>query len=928
MAFRADGRAVVMACWLLAGLAAGPAPAARAEDPAPPDATATNLLVEKCLACHASDARKGGLDLTRRDTAERGGDSGPAVVPGRPDESLLMEKVAAGEMPPKGRLSPEQVEALRAWVAAGAPYPDGPLQPRRAGPDWWSLRPIRRPEVPAVSRPGWVRTPVDAFVLAKLDAAGLAPAPEADRRTHLRRVTFDLTGLPPTPEEAAAFEADSRPDAYERLVDRLLANPAHGERWGRHWLDVVRFAESHGYETNQLRPNAWPYRDWVIRAFNRDLPFAQFVMEQLAGDTLPEADGLARAATGFLVGGSHDVVGNLTPEGQAQQRADDLDDLITATGTAFLGLTVHCARCHDHKFDPIAQRDYYALQAVFAGVQHADREIALDDESGRVAERAAIVSELAALDRRLDEREPIARHDLGAVGRPPVGARRNVERIAPRPAKSVRFTVLATNTGSEPCLDELEVWTAGDDARNVALAAAGATAAASSTYPNSDLHRLEHIHDGRHGNARSWISAAPGKGWVRIDLAEPAVIDRIVWGRDREGAYTDRLPVEYTIEAAVAPDAWQVVASSADRAPFVKDAPAEGSKEADPLWARQAALRARLATLSGASRVYAGTFATPGPTRVLRRGDPMQPGEAVAPGGIAAVAPGLSLPADAPEPERRRALARWIADPANPLPARVLVNRLWHYHFGRGLVGTPSDFGYGGDRPSHPELLDWLAAEFLAGGGRLRPIHRQIVLSSAYRQSSRFDERAAAADAGNRLVWRASPRRLEAEAIRDAMLAAAGTLDRRMGGPGYWIWEPNTNYVVVFTPREDLGPEHERRMVYQYRPRSRLDPTFGAFDCPDGGLVAPRRETSTTALQALNLLNSRFVLAQASRFAERLAREAGPDPAAQVDRAFALAFGRAPEPDERAAAVALVRRHGASALARVLVNANEFVSVR
>jgi hypothetical protein len=903
-----------------------PMPARGAGPPA--EAGAVAIVVEKCLACHSSETRKGGLDLTRRETAARGGDSGPALDSETPGDSLLIEKVAAGEMPPKGTLAPEQIATLRAWVAAGASYPDAPLQPRRAGPDWWSLRPIRRPELPAARRPGWARTPVDAFVLARLDTAGLAPAPEADRPTLIRRATFDLTGLPPTPEEVAAFAADARPDAYERLVERLLASPAYGERWGRHWLDVVRFAESHGYETNQLRPNAWPYRDYAIRAFNRDIPFAQFVREQLAGDALPEADGLARAATGFLVGGTHDVVGNLTPEGAAQQRADDLDDMITATGTAFLGLTVHCARCHDHKFDPIAQRDYYSLQAALAGVQHADREIPLDDEAGRRGEREAIAVELAALDRQLDDREPIARHDLGAVGRPPVNPRRNVERIAPRPARSVRFTVLATSNGIEPCLDELEVWTAGESPRNVALAAAGATASASSTYPNSEIHRLEHVHDGRTGNGRSWISAAPGKGWVQVDLPETAVVDRVIWGRDREEKFADRLPTEYVVEVATATGAWQVVASSADRAPYEPAAPPNTSEGRDALRAKAAALRARLAELSAASRVYAGTFAAPGASHVLRRGDPLQPQEAVAPGGIAAIAPRFALPADAPEPQRRLALAGWIADPANPLPARVLVNRVWHYHMVRGIVATPSDFGYNGDRPSHPELLDWLASEFLATGGRLKPIHRQVVLSATYRQSSRPDARAAAVDAGNRLLWRMSPRRLEAEAVRDAMLAAAGTLDRRMGGPGYWIWEPNTNYVVVFNELRDLGREHERRMAYQYRPRSRMDPTFGAFDCPDGGLVAPRRNVSTTALQALNLLNSRFVMAQSSRFAERLGREAGPDPGAQVDRAFALAFGRAPGPDERPAAVALVRRHGAAALARVLYNANEFLHVR
>jgi hypothetical protein len=299
----------------------------------------------------------------------------------------------------------------------------------------------------------------------------------------------------------------------------------------------------------------------------------------------------------------------------------------------------------------------------------------------------------------------------------------------------------------------------------------------------------------------------------------------------------------------------------------------------------------------------------------------------VQPSAIACIRPSLDLDSGAPEAERRAALARWIADPANPLPARVMVNRVWQYHFGRGIVATPSDFGFNGGPPSHPELLDWLASTYINGGRRLKPIHRLIVLSSTYRQSSRLDPKAAAVDRDNRLLWRVSPRRLEAESIRDAILATSGRLDTRMGGPGYNIWEKNSNYVAVYKPRTDLGADDFRRMVYQFKPRSQPDPTFGAFDCPDGGLVAPRRNSSTTALQAFNLLNSRFILDQSKRFADRLAREAGNDPEKQADRAFRLAFGRGPTDSERSAAAALIREHGAAALCRALYNANEFVYV-
>ena len=882
------------------------------------------IFRDRCLRCHGGAATRGGLSLATADALRRGGENGAAVEPGKPGESPLLEAVsgAVPEMPKGGPpLTAAQVASLRTWVERGATWPDGlALVPPK--PELWALRPIARPPVPAVKDVAWVRTPIDAFILKALEDRGLAPRPEADRRTLIRRLSFDLIGLPPTPEEVDAFVADPAPDAYERLVDRLLASPRHGERWGRHWLDVVRFAESHGYETNQLRPDAWPYRDYVIRAFNEDTPFPRFVEEQLAGDAIAGADGLTRSATGFLVGGAHDVVGNQTVEGMLRQRVDDLDDMITATATTFLGLTVHCARCHDHKFDPIAQKDYYGLQAVLAGVNHASRDIPAQDSDSRRREAASVQAELAAADRALDELEPPA----GTPGRPPVDPLRNVERFAPVAARAVRFTVQATNDGAEPCIDELEVWTAGAEPRNLALADAGGTPLASSTYPGSDFHRLEHINDGRYGNGRSWISAERGKGWIRVEFREPATVGRIAWGRDRERVYRDRLPVAYAIEAETEPGRWVVVASSADRATSPGDArpAAEGR---DRLVRRRDELRERLGRLGATMKAYAGTFAEPGPTRILRRGDPMQPEGPAEPSGVRAVPPTLVLPAETPEAGRRKALAGWIADPANPLPDRVMVNRLWHYHFGRGIVGTPSDFGLNGDRPSHPELLDWLAAEFRAGGGRFKAIHRLIALSAAYRQAGEVDERARAADGDDRLLWRRAPQRLEAEEVRDAMLAVAGTLDPRMGGPGYDLWEPNTNYVTVFTPRAELGPETFRRMVYQFKPRSQADPTFGVFDCPDGGLVAPRRNVSTTALQALSLLNSRVILDQSARLAARLAREAGPDPEAQARLAFRLAFGREPTDAERAGAATLIRDHGAAALGRALFNANEFLYV-
>ncbi len=917
-------------------------------DPVAREASA--ILVDQCVSCHGPTQKKGGLDLSRRATALKGGKSGTAIVLGSPDASLLIDKVTAGEMPPKGALGPEQVAAVRAWIKAGATYASEPLSPRRAGPDWWSLRPIRTVSPPerrrhpdhATDPTDWVKTPIDAFILAGLKATGLAPAPAADPATLIRRVTFDLTGLPPSPEAVDAFVAavETDPRAFETLVDKLLASPQYGERWGRHWLDVVRFGESQGYETNLPRPGAWPYRDYVIRAFNRDTPFPQFALQQLAGDG-DTTDWLTQAATGFLVGGTHDIVGNQTIEGMLQQRADDLDDMITATGTTFLGLTIQCARCHDHKFDPIAQKDYYGFQAIFAGVNHAERELAAPDSEGRRREAAAIAAELAQIEQRLDAQEPLAKPDRDSPVRPVVNARRNVERFEPVKARMVRLTILATSDRTEPCLDEVEVYTTASAGRppahNVALASAGGKASASSEYPDAPIHKIAHLNDGRLGNGASWISRVPGKGIITVAWPAPVMIDRVVWARDRDEVYRDRLATEYYVEVALEPGQWQVVASSLDRVRYnanlsapksanaTDDAAPEAARERAELTAHQAKLRARLSQLRATLKVYAGTFSQPGPTHVLVRGDPTRKGPEVGPATVAALGPRLVLDASTPELERRSALAQWLADPANPLPARVMVNRVWHYHFGRGIVATPSDFGFNGAPPSHPELLDWLASTYIAGGWRLKPIHRLIVTSAAYRQSSRLDLKALAIDRDNRLLWRMMPRRLEAESLRDAILATSGRLDTRMGGPGYNIWEPNTNYVAVYKPRVELGPDAFRRMVYQFKPRSQPDPTFSAFDCPDAALVAPRRNVSTTAVQALNLLNSRFVIQQATYFAQRLEAEAGPDPGRQVERGFRLAFGRGPSVAERNAAVALIGAHGSAAFCRALYNANEFV---
>ena len=883
------------------------------------------ILSASCQKCHGPDKQKGGFRVDVKDIFLKGGDAhAPNVHPGKSAQSPLIHFVAGLDedmrMPQKGEpLSAEQVGLLRAWIDQGAAWPDDGNAAVLAAETHWSFKPVVRPEVPKVDNE---TNPVDAFIRARLAKEKLAPSREADRRTLIRRLSFDLIGLPPTPEEVRSFIADQWPDAYGRLVERLLASPRYGERWARHWLDVVRFAETTGFEVNTPRENAWPYRDYVIRSLNDDKPYDQFVREQLAGDQFGED-----AATGFIVGGSNDMVKSPDVVLTSQQRSDELHDMVATTGSAFLGLTVGCARCHNHKFDPIPQTDYFAMTAVFAGVQHGERPLKTTDRAARLKESEELRRLVTAIEGKLTQFEPLANPD-GArqtALRPPVHPRMNAERFAPVAAKRLRFTVNETS-GLEPCIDELEVYT--PDGRNVALASAGTRATASSEYPNAAIHKIAHVNDGKVGNNFSWISSETSKGWVELEFAEPVVVEKVVWGRDREEKFKDRLATDYRVEVAGSDGAWKLVASSADRAPYVPAAPAapryaSNDPELQRLLTERANHERRIAELTAEPMVYAGSFITPEPTHRLHRGDPMQKREVIEPGALRVV----PVAFETPTRSRRLSLAKWITDERHPLTARVMVNRIWQYHFGTGMVETPSDFGANGAKPSHPELLDFLASEFVASKWSIKAMHRLIVNSATYRQASAARPDAMAIDAGSRLLWRYPPRRLEAEPIRDAILAISGKLDLRMGGPGFSVFEPNDNYVRVYNAKKTFGPPEWRRMIYMTKVRMQQDATFGAFDCPDGGQIAPKRTTSTTPLQALNLLNSDFILQQAEFFAERVKREQGDDAAKQVRRAFELAFNREASEEELSVSTTFVEREGLTLLCRALLNANEFVYV-
>lgn len=704
------------------------------------ESTAANVFLRRCIECHNATDPSGELDLTSRDKALAGGASGAAVTPGDADASYLIDRVAVGEMPPekngkKHPLPAAEVQLLRDWVNAGAPWPDGRvLDPYerttdvRAGRDWWSLQPIKHPQVPTVVDGLAPQNPIDAFVFAQLHSQGMTQAPPADKRTLIRRLYFDLIGLPPTADEVDAFLSDTSPQAYEKVVDRLLASPHFGERWARHWLDLARFAETNGYERDAEKPHAWKYRDWVINAFNADKPYDRFVLEQLAGDELPDRDESTVIATGFIRLGTWDD----EPNDAQEYKYERLEDMVHATSTAFLGLTVKCARCHDHKFDPIRHSDYYRMAAAFwAG--------------------------------------PVLGGSLGGPTKEKLG-----------------FDVL---------------------------------------------------------------------GW------------------------TDDTP-------------------------------------------------------------------TPTPIHLLKKGDVHRPGDAVTPGSLSCI-PALEKkfsppPKDSKTSQRRLQMAHWITDPNNPLTARVIVNRLWQHHFGEGLVRTPDNFGFNGAKPTHPELLDWLASELIDGGWKLKPLHKQLVMSETYRQSSLHarQEEFAKRDLANQLLWHANRRRIDAECLRDAILLSSGQLDTKVGGPSFRA-PISSEALEGLSMKSDAyqassPDEARRRSLYMFTKRGLIVPLMTTFDACDTTVPTGQRDVTTVAPQALALLNNAWIHEQSGALANRVITAAS-DPATRIDTAWRFAFGRLPSDDERLFALMHLERQKANiddntgerniwaSLCHVLLNTNEFM---
>ena len=946
------------------------------------------LFSSRCRECHGPDSQEGGLrlDLDPRSPDE----TAAVVVAGSRGTSALHERVTSTDpdrrMPPRGKaLSAEEIELVGAWIDAGAAWPEGTWRDPRL--DHWAWQPVVRPDVPG-SAVG--AAAIDAFVASRLTESGLAPAPEADRRALLRRASFDLVGLPPTPEEVAAFEADPAPDAFERLVDRLLASPAHGERWARHWLDVAHYADSHGYERDQLRPHAWRYRDWVIDAINADKPYDAFLREQVAGDVIAPDDPAAVVASAFLVAGPWDFVGQVETQSAAlrrQARADDLDDMLTQVMAAACGVTINCARCHDHKLDPIPQRDYTALAALLAGVTRGNRPVSPAAVAARDARRQELEASLraATADVHTLAGAPVDLADIVGGGdgsgngvkgagidprsgvardRTPLSFLEGIEANRPVPGPSPLVAAVLVPDGSGPVRFVVD----GDPIDGIpptarqgwdAIRNGPVNAQASTTTAGIDYATAGHAILGLHANAaitfdlaairakhpatsRRFRAVVAYGGRAETAGADFAVyVDgvRMAQGRLAQASPGEPLDVLLPDEARhltlVATDGGDGIGHDqiwfGD--PRIEGTPSRPVDEPALAAARGRieTVRQELAALPEADTVYGPVVQSPPPVQLLGRGDPEKPLGEIPPGLPGWIAVPVTHPlADAGDGQRRRALAEWITDRANPLTPRVIVNRLWHHHFGTGLVDTPSDFGTGGGRPSHPALLDWLAAELVDHGWSLKHIHRLICTSKTWRQRSHGVPGAAAGmtvDSGNRLLWRMSPRRLDAESYRDAVLAVSGMLDPARGGPGFRDFRVTEAYAPIYESIPVDRPDLRRRSIYRCVVRGTPDVFLTTLDCPNPANLAPVRPRTTTALQSLAILNNDFTLRHAEAWAERLRREAGDRPADQVRLGFQLAFGRDPDREEAAAGEALVAQAGLVQLCRMMLAANEFSAI-
>ena len=899
------------------------------------------LLARRCLSCHGPDTQEGGLRLDSADGATSELPSGGrAIVPGGADTSLILERIVSTDpdlqMPPEGpRLTPAQVASLRDWIGEGAEWKEH-----------WAFRAPSRPPVPAIDaaavpNDGVAPTAIDAFVLDRLAKKGLSAPVLADKQTLLRRATYDLTGLPPSETDTRAFLADGAPGAWERVVDRLLASPHYGEKWGRHWLDLVRYAETNSFERDGDKPHAWRYRDYVIRAFNADTPFDRFTLQQLAGDEIPNPAPDDLIATGYHRLGLWDD----EPADRLQARYDWLDDLVATTGQTFLGLTVNCARCHDHKIDPIPQKDYYSLLSFFMNVtpmgnggDAVERPLFAD-----AAAKAAYDSAVADLAKRRDA----AQAEVTAIE---TRFRSEYEKLAGDGVEGsdldeLQFRFYRDSWETLPDFDQLKAEDTGAVPGNlldigiapslrpasfgyvftgfIKVPAAGEYTFSLDSDDGSRLTlggRTIVEYDGIHGVGSprtATVNLEAGRVPFRVDYFQGPVGDKglsLAWSPvGGESRPLSTLPRPRGRKAA------------AELAATIKaEGPAILGEEGFEAWEKgTAALEAlkREQVPVEKALVVSEHGASAPETFILYRGNPhaeTKPENKVGPGFPAilrAPAPEIPAPAaDAKSSGRRTSLAKWIASPTNPLTARVLANRVWQYHFGRGIVRSASNFGLMGDPPTHPELLDWLAAELVDGGWRLKSLHRTIMLSRAYRASSAANSAALAVDPLNDALWRFDMRRLTAEEIRDSIHVASGAFNPKMEGPGVTVDIPKEILAGQSQPGSGWGKvseeEQARRSVYIKVKRSLLTPILADFDMADTDSACPVRFVTTQPTQALGMMNGEFLQKQAKVLAARVKREAGgrdaADVAAEVRRAYRIALVRDASDEELARGLALV----------------------
>ena len=973
------------------------------------------LLQTSCVKCHGPEKSKNGFRLDGRKNALAGGDNGVDIVPGNSAKSPLVYYVARlvpdMEMPPKSKgeaLTSQQVGLLRAWIDQGAKWGGDANAEASQGADktdWWSIKPLAKPTPPLVEdRAARIANPIDAFITAKLAEKGLSQSPEASRRVLIRRVYFDLIGLPPPSAEIDKFVSDDNPKAYEKLVDRLLASPQYGERWARHWLDVVHYGETHGYDKDQPRPNAWPYRDYVIRSLNEDKPYARFVEEQLAGDVLFPGTRDGFEALGFIAAGPWDLIGHAeVPESKADGKVArhlDRDDMVANTMETFNSLTVQCAQCHNHKFDPITQEDYYSLQAVFAAVDRADQKY--DTEPAVAQQRKALLEQQAAL--AAHEKELDAKI-LARAGQPLVDLDKQIAVISKAGKKAEAFGYhssiekrqdmtkwVQVDLGRTVPLGSIVLHPCKDDYNNIGEGFGfpvrfkvelsddvtfqqGVTLVGDFTREDLPNPKLNPYSIDAGGRAARFIRVTATKLALRQDdyifaLAEVNALtadgNNAALGAAVSALDSIEAPVRW--QKVNLTDGWYPRATVADSAELtrlrkqrdamlVKLTLEEEKSALTEIQHRLIDVKAALEKLPPQSTAYvaavykgsgafAGTGANggkPRPIYVLNRGNVQKPGEEVGPGTLSCL-PGLpsrfALPPDVSEGERRAALARWLAEPKNPLTWRSIVNRVWQYHFGHGLVDTPNDFGHKGALPTHPELLDWLAVEFRDGGQSLKRLHRLIATSATYKQASTVGgamgnqysvisdpwAKAASIDADNRYLWRMNRRKLEAEAIRDSVLFVSGQLDFTMGGPSFRdfvIEKPEHSPHYEYQLHDFEDPKCYRRSIYRFIVRSQPEPFMATLDCADPSMLVAKRNESVSPLQALALLNNSFVLTMSKYFARKL-ETGGGDLPTQIRRAYYDAMGQLPSPEAQQTLAQYAREFGLTNFCRVLFNLDEF----